>query len=226
VALTLPEGSNEKKNTAPLWPWQRRLRLSLSPRPASRGRSGQDGPKRFAPIPRLTADTSKLSAGDKKAIAKADRSGQRSSTCCSCASAGSGNEGPVGPRCKKDQTPLGKGRALNYFLAQQGPMVDPGRPSKLPARPKYRASAVPAKKPEAGNFYPEGVSKQALGKPGMNALPAIDKEQAQMVSSPPSAKKTPTASSRPLNTRRIQAGTAEGRRAAEAGRRRNRQTPR
>jgi hypothetical protein len=44
--------------------------------------------------------------------------------------------------------------------------------------PEYAGIKIPAKKPEAANFYPAGATKPAL-EAWMNALPAKDKEQAQ-----------------------------------------------
>jgi len=129
--------------------------------------------KRFAPVA-LTADTSQLSSGDKKAIAKLIEAAKIIDV-LQLRQRWSGNEA-LWSALQKDQTPLGKAR-LNYFWLNKGPWsILDDHQSFLPA--ELSGVAIPAKKPEAGNFYPEGASKQAL-ETWMNALPAKDKEQAQ-----------------------------------------------
>ncbi len=129
--------------------------------------------KRFAPVA-LTADTSQLSAGDKKAIAKLIEAAKIIDV-LQLRQRWSGNEA-LWSALQKDQTPLGKAR-LNYFWLNKGPWsILDDHQSFLPA--ELSGIAIPAKKPEAGNFYPEGATKQAL-ESWMNALPAKDKEQAQ-----------------------------------------------
>src|SRR5471032_428211 len=129
--------------------------------------------KRFAPVA-LTADTSQLSAGDKKAIAKLIEAAKIIDV-LQLRQRWSGNEA-LWSALQKDQTPLGKAR-LNYFWLNKGPWsILDDHQSFLPA--ELSGVAIPAKKPEAGNFYPEGATKQAL-ETWMNALPAKDKEQAQ-----------------------------------------------
>ncbi|MYM30480.1 hypothetical protein GTP58_19285 [Duganella sp. CY15W] len=129
--------------------------------------------KRYAPIA-LTADTSKLSAGDKKAIAKLIEAAKIIDV-LQLRQRWSGNEA-LWAALQKDTTPLGKAR-LNYFWLNKGPWsILDDHQSFLPA--DVGGVAVPAKKPEAGNFYPEGATKAEL-ETWMNALPAVDKEQAQ-----------------------------------------------
>ncbi|MES2162479.1 MAG: hypothetical protein V4476_15075 [Pseudomonadota bacterium] len=129
--------------------------------------------KRFAPVA-LTADTSQLSAGDKKAIAKLIEAAKIIDV-LQLRQRWSGNEA-LWSALQKDQTPLGKAR-LNYFWLNKGPWsILDDHQSFLPA--ELSGIAIPAKKPEAGNFYPEGATKQAL-ESWMNTLPAKDKEQAQ-----------------------------------------------
>ncbi|SHN40774.1 Peptidase family M49 [Duganella sacchari] len=129
--------------------------------------------KRYAPIA-LTADTSKLSAGDKKAIAKLIEAAKIIDV-LQLRQRWSGNEA-LWAALQKDTTPLGKAR-LNYFWLNKGPWsILDDHQSILPA--DVGGVAVPAKKPEAGNFYPEGATKAEL-ETWMNALPAVDKEQAQ-----------------------------------------------
>lgn len=129
--------------------------------------------RRFAPVA-LTADTSQLSAGDKKAIAKLIEAAKIIDV-LQLRQRWSGNEA-LWSALQKDQTPLGKAR-LNYFWLNKGPWsILDDHQSFLPA--ELSGIAIPAKKPEAGNFYPEGATKQAL-ESWMNGLPAKDKEQAQ-----------------------------------------------
>jgi hypothetical protein len=129
--------------------------------------------KRYAPIA-LTADTSKLSAGDKKAIAKLIEAAKIIDL-LQLRQRWSGNEA-LWAALKKDGTPLGKAR-LDYFWLNKGPWsILDDHQSFLPA--EVGGIAVPAKKPEGGNFYPEGATKPAL-EAWMNDLNAEDKNQAQ-----------------------------------------------
>ncbi|MTV39201.1 dipeptidyl-peptidase 3 family protein [Duganella radicis] len=129
--------------------------------------------KRYAPIA-LTADTSHLSAGDKKAIAKLIEAAKIIDV-LQLRQRWSGNEA-LWAALKKDTTPLGKAR-LNYFWLNKGPWsILDDHQSFLPA--EVGGIKVPGKKPEGGNFYPEDATKAELEK-WMNALPAVDKEQAQ-----------------------------------------------
>jgi hypothetical protein len=129
--------------------------------------------KRFAPIA-LTADTAHLSAGDKKAIAKLIEAAKIIDV-LQLRQRWSGNEA-LWAALQKDTTPLGKAR-LNYFWLNKGPWsILDDHQSFLPA--EVGGVKVPAKKPEGGNFYPEGATKAELEN-WMNALPAADKEQAQ-----------------------------------------------
>jgi hypothetical protein len=129
--------------------------------------------KRYAPIA-LTADTSQLSAGDKKAIAKLIEAAKIIDV-LQLRQRWSGNEA-LWATLQKDSTPLGKAR-LDYFWLNKGPWsILDDHQSFLPAQ--VGDITVPAKKPEAGNFYPEGATKAEL-EAWMNALPAADKEQAQ-----------------------------------------------
>jgi hypothetical protein len=129
--------------------------------------------KRFAPVG-LKADSSKLSAGDKKAIVKLIEAAKIVDV-LQLRQRWSQNEA-LWAALQKDTTPLGQAR-LNYFWINKGPwsIIDDHQ-SFLPA--EVAGIAIPAKKPEAGNFYPAGASKQAL-ESWMNSLSAADKEQAQ-----------------------------------------------
>ncbi|GAB2852685.1 hypothetical protein GCM10027277_21350 [Pseudoduganella ginsengisoli] len=129
--------------------------------------------KRFAPVA-LKADASKLSAGDKKAIAKLIEAAKIIDV-LQLRQRWAGNEA-LWAALQKDKTPLGKAR-LDYFWLNKGPwsIID-GNTSFLPQH--VGNIAVPDKKPEGANFYPAGASKEAL-ETWINGLPAADKEQAQ-----------------------------------------------
>ena len=129
--------------------------------------------KRFAPVD-LRADASKLSAGDKAAIATLIEAAKIVDT-LQLRQRWSGNEA-LWTALNKDQSALGKARQ-RYFWLNKGPwsIID-GNQSFMPA--EYAGIKIPARKPDGANFYPAGASKEAL-EAWMNALPAKDKEQAQ-----------------------------------------------
>jgi hypothetical protein len=129
--------------------------------------------KRFAPVD-LTADTAKLSAGDRVAIARLIEAAKIVDT-LQLRQRWSGNEA-LWTALQKDTTPLGKARR-DYFWLNKGPwsIID-GNESFMPA--EYAGIRIPAEKPAGANFYPEGATKQEL-ESWMNGLPAADKEQAQ-----------------------------------------------
>ena len=129
--------------------------------------------KRFAPVD-LRADASKLSAGDKAAIATLIEAAKIVDT-LQLRQRWSGNEA-LWTALNKDQSALGKARQ-RYFWLNKGPwsIID-GNQSFMPA--EYAGIKIPARKPDGANFYPAGASKEAL-EAWMNALPAKDKEQSQ-----------------------------------------------
>jgi hypothetical protein len=129
--------------------------------------------KRFAPVD-LTADTARLSAGDRVAIAKLIEAAKIVDT-LQLRQRWSGNEA-LWAALHKDTTPLGKARR-DYFWLNKGPwsIID-GNQSFMPA--EYAGIKIPSEKPAGANFYPEGATKQEL-ETWMNGLPAADKEQAQ-----------------------------------------------
>ena len=128
---------------------------------------------RYAPVA-LKADTSHLSSGDRKAIAKLIEAA-RLVDVLQLRQRWSGNEA-LWAALKKDKSALGQAR-LNYFWINKGPWsVLDGHGSFMPA--SYGGMAIPAKKPEAGNFYPAGATKASLEQ-WMNGLKAEDKQQAQ-----------------------------------------------
>ena len=128
---------------------------------------------RYAPVD-LTADTSHLSAGDRQAIAKLVEAAKLVDV-LQLRQRWSGNEA-LWAALKKDKSKLGQAR-LNYFWINKGPWsVLDGHASFMP--PSYAGIAIPAHKPPAGNFYPQGATKATL-ESWMNGLPADDKQQAQ-----------------------------------------------
>ena len=128
---------------------------------------------RYAPVA-LTADVTHLSAGDRQAIAKLVEAAKLVDV-LQLRQRWSGNEA-LWAALKKDKSTLGQAR-LNYFWINKGPWsVLDAHASFMPA--SYAGIAIPAHKPEAGNFYPQGATKASL-ESWMNGLSAQDKQQAQ-----------------------------------------------
>ena len=128
---------------------------------------------RYAPVA-LTADVTHLSAGDRQAIAKLVEAAKLVDV-LQLRQRWSGNEA-LWAALKKDSSKLGQAR-LNYFWINKGPWsVLDAHTSFMPA--SYAGIAIPAHKPEAGNFYPQGATKASL-ETWMNGLSADDKQQAQ-----------------------------------------------
>ena len=128
---------------------------------------------RYAPVA-LTADVTHLSAGDRQAIAKLVEAAKLVDV-LQLRQRWSGNEA-LWAALKKDKSTLGQAR-LNYFWINKGPWsVLDAHASFMPA--SYAGIAIPAHKPEAGNFYPQGATKASL-ETWMNGLQADDKQQAQ-----------------------------------------------
>ena len=128
---------------------------------------------RYAPVA-LTADVTHLSAGDRQAIAKLVEAAKLVDV-LQLRQRWSGNEA-LWAALKKDKSTLGQAR-LNYFWINKGPWsVLDAHASFMPA--SYAGIAIPAHKPEAGNFYPQGATKASLDT-WMNGLSADDKQQAQ-----------------------------------------------
>ena len=128
---------------------------------------------RYAPVA-LTADVTHLSAGDRQAIAKLVEAAKLVDV-LQLRQRWSGNEA-LWAALKKDKSTLGQAR-LNYFWINKGPWsVLDAHASFMPA--SYAGIAIPAHKPEAGNFYPQGATKASL-EAWMNGLSADDKQQAQ-----------------------------------------------
>jgi hypothetical protein len=103
---------------------------------------------RFAPV-KIKYDTSKLSAGDKKALAKLIEAAKILNTVF-MDQLWSGNR-DLYAQLQKDTTPLGKAR-LHYFLLNKGPWSD------LDAHTAF-LPGVPERKPEGANFYPADMTR-------------------------------------------------------------------
>ena len=129
--------------------------------------------KRFAPV-ELRADTSKLSKGDRAAIQKLIEAAKIVDT-LQLRQRWANNEA-LWAALQKDDSPLGKARQ-DYFWLNKGPwsIID-GNRSFMPA--EYAGITIPARKPDAANFYPAGATKEAL-EAWMNSLPAKEREAAQ-----------------------------------------------
>ncbi|SDM00678.1 Peptidase family M49 [Janthinobacterium sp. OK676] len=128
---------------------------------------------RYAPVA-LTADVTHLSFGDRQAIAKLVEAAKLVDV-LQLRQRWSGNEA-LWAALKKDKSALGQAR-LNYFWINKGPWsVLDAHASFMPA--SYAGIAIPAHKPEAGNFYPQGATKASL-ETWMNGLSPEDKQQAQ-----------------------------------------------
>ena len=129
--------------------------------------------QRYAPV-QLTADASKLSAGDRKAIAKLIEAAKVIDT-LQLRQRWSHNEA-LWAALKKDNSALGKARQ-EYFWLNKGPWSHlDDNSSFLPA--EIGGIKIPAQKPAGANFYPESASKESL-EAWMNGLPADQKQEAQ-----------------------------------------------
>src|ERR1039457_1160211 len=108
---------------------------------------------RFAPT-EMRADTSSLSAGDKRALAKLIEAA-RVVDDIFMTQLWSGNHA-LRQLLKLDASPLGKAR-LHYFLLNKGPWSDlEGHTAFLPG--------VPDRKPPGANFYPEDMTREEFEK--------------------------------------------------------------
>ncbi|TWI64483.1 peptidase M49-like protein [Pseudoduganella lurida] len=129
--------------------------------------------QRYAPV-ELKADTSALSAGDRAAIAKLIEAAKIVDT-LQLRQRWMHNEA-LWNVLQKDASPLGKARA-DYFWLNKGPWsILDGNASFLPAQ--LGGIAIPATKPDAANFYPEGATKGALEQ-WIESQPTPQKGEAQ-----------------------------------------------
>src|SRR6266853_1222876 len=104
---------------------------------------------RFAPVP-LNVDTSGLSAGDKKALAKLVEAAHVVNHLF-MQQLWSGNLA-LYHKLQQDKTPLGKAR-LHYFWINKGPW------SEIDEHVAF-LPGVPSKKPPGANFYPQDMDKE------------------------------------------------------------------
>ena len=104
---------------------------------------------RFAPV-KIKYDTSKLSAGDRTALAKIIEAAKLMNDVF-MSQLWSGDR-ELYEKLKKDATPLGKAR-LHYFWLNKGPWSD------LDAHAAF-LPGVAERKPEGANFYPEGMTRE------------------------------------------------------------------
>jgi hypothetical protein len=122
---------------------------------------------RFAATP-LAVDTSKLSAGDQKALVKLVEAA-RAIDHLFLTQYWSGNQSLL-EQLKKDTSPLGKAR-LHYFLLNKGPW------SALDNHQAF-LPGVPSKKPAGANFYPEDMKREEF-EAWVKTLGKADKELAE-----------------------------------------------
>src|SRR5277367_2144859 len=121
---------------------------------------------RFAPT-ELRADVSKLSAGDRQALAKLIAA-SRVLNDVFLQQFWSGNES-MHARLQRDTTPLGKAR-LEYFWISKGPWSDLDDLAAF-------VPGAPARKLPGANFYPEDMSREEF-EAWAKTLSASDREQA------------------------------------------------
>jgi hypothetical protein len=122
--------------------------------------------RRFAPTV-LTADTARLSAGDRKALQKIIAAAKLLDPLF-LRQVWSGNDA-LHQKLAADTSPLGRQR-LNYFLINDGPW------SRLDNNEPFIAGA-PAVKPAQANFYPDDITKDEFNS-WLTGLPDSEKEKA------------------------------------------------
>jgi hypothetical protein len=122
---------------------------------------------RFAPTP-LRVDTSRLSPGDQKALAKLIEAARLLDDVF-LQQYWSGDTA-LYAKLQKDKTALGKAR-LNYFWINKGPW------SALDEFSPF-IPGVPSRKPMGANFYPEDMSKDEFER-WVGSLPESDQAQAK-----------------------------------------------
>lgn len=121
---------------------------------------------RFAPAP-VTADTSKLSSGDKQALVKLLDAARVIDEIFRMQLWSGDNA--LKDRLAKDNSALGKAR-LHYFEINNGPWSDlDDHAAFIPG--------VPAKKPAGANFYPPDMTKQEF-EAWLKTVPQAQQEQA------------------------------------------------
>jgi hypothetical protein len=121
---------------------------------------------RFAPTV-LTADTARLSPGDRQALDKIIAAAKLLDPLF-LRQVWSGND-ELHKKLQADTTPVGRQR-LHYFLINDGPW------SRLDSNEPF-IEGVPREKPPHANFYPDNITKDEFNA-WLNGLPPTDKEEA------------------------------------------------
>jgi len=121
---------------------------------------------RFAPT-ELRANVSKLSPGDRQALAKLIEA-SRVLNDIFLNQLWSGNQSMYA-KLKRDSTPLGKAR-LHYFWIDKGPWSDLDEHAAF-------LPGVPSRKLPGANFYPEDMTREEF-ESWVKALPAAEREKA------------------------------------------------
>lgn len=121
---------------------------------------------RFAPTT-MTANTARLSAGDRKALTKIIAAAKLLDPLF-LRQVWSGND-ELHKKLQADTTPVGRQR-LHYFLINDGPW------SRLDNNEPF-IEGVPREKPAQGNSYPDDITKEEFNS-WLAGLPAAEKEKA------------------------------------------------
>ncbi len=122
--------------------------------------------RRFAPTV-ITADTSRLSPGDRRALAKIIEAAKILDPLF-IRQVWNGNPA-LWAKLQRDKTPAGRER-LHYFLINKGPW------SRLDGDEPF-IEGVPKEKPDGANFYPEDMTKEEF-ETWANGLPLEARERA------------------------------------------------
>ena len=122
--------------------------------------------RRFSPT-MLTANTARLSAGDRKALQKIIEAAKLMDPLF-LRQVWSGNEA-LKQKLEADKSAIGRQR-LHYFLINDGPW------SRLDSNEPF-IEGVPHEKPPHANFYPEDITKEEFNS-WLEGLPGSEKEKA------------------------------------------------
>jgi peptidase M49-like protein len=122
--------------------------------------------RRFSPTV-LTADTSRLSAGDRKALTKIIEAAKLMDSLF-LRQVWSGNEA-LKRKLEADKTVVGRQR-LHYFMINKGPW------SRIDNKEPF-IEGVPHEKPPGANYYPEGMARDEFNS-WLNSLPDAEKGKA------------------------------------------------
>ncbi len=142
-------------------------RTRRAPQTTAAARTSLDAKiRRFAPTT-LTADTSRLSAGDRRALAKIIEAAKLLDPLY-FQQVWSGNPA-LKRRLEADRTPEGRAR-LHYFRINAGPW------SRLDGNEPF-IEGVPRQKPHHANYYPDDMTKEEFNA-WVETLPATEKARA------------------------------------------------